>query len=358
MKEELWSARRFDRKFLVSAYSGANVPFEDVDSATAALLVRDEPTPSAVEQARDGVLRLISGNGGAVSSTSGGAAGVVDTVVGAARLLQRGLVSATGCDANTEGFSGTHNSILTECFVQHLAACMLDVYSKTTRQAKMNKSADDRDGDSLGRPALAVDPAVREAADAVWTILVKVGADGCGQLLGQAVAKGYDEIRSWVCCFIVWSHISVHDPQLPASAVSVETGLYALKAQLSNMTDSYGPDKQKDCSPSRSTAQDESPQLKAFVRVVKFLVDGMEILISLNGEHADLLSEYDDARPDRSTDERNAIRYSRSAGHPTCGTHSLLPLHCGHNGMPAAGEISLLSALIKQKTKSSSGGSY
>lgn len=35
----------------------------------------------------------------------------------------------------------------------------------------------------------------------VWVLLSRV--DGlCGRMLGRAVAKGFDDVRAWVCCLV------------------------------------------------------------------------------------------------------------------------------------------------------------
>lgn len=38
----------------------------------------------------------------------------------------------------------------------------------------------------------------------LWVLLARV--DGlCGRMLGRAVAKGFDDVRAWVCCLVSWA---------------------------------------------------------------------------------------------------------------------------------------------------------
>ncbi|CAN0056625.1 unnamed protein product, partial [Hapterophycus canaliculatus] len=35
----------------------------------------------------------------------------------------------------------------------------------------------------------------------LWVLLSRI--DGlCGRMLGRAVAKGFDDVRAWVCCLV------------------------------------------------------------------------------------------------------------------------------------------------------------
>lgn len=350
LKDNLWRTQTFDRKFLIAAYCGSTIPFENVTSVADALLDRGEAQVSCIDRVYDYIFGQVA------PSTEDNAESIAYSLGSAIRLIRGGLSSVSRCSGELQIPFNTRNPILTESLVQHLAACMLDIHSKTTRATKNKKSATkDKDTDEehkgLDSASVAFDNAVREAADDLWNILAKIGSDGCGQLLGHAIAKGYDEIRSWICCFIVWSHLSLHDPQLPSISISIETGIYAIKASLSRFADK--------CDKEGNLAGDPF-QREEFVKVAKFLLDGMETMVSLNAKHTDLLSEYEDVNTvhtAKGVSTVNPVKYARSEAHPTCGTNTLLPLHCGHNGFPTPLEVGMLSALIKQKL-SVSRGSY
>lgn len=361
LKENLWSVRRFDRKFVIAAYVGSPVPLDTVATAAGSLLVRDGGDLSVVERSTAFMASLYS------SALPDHSDSVWNAVASAIQLIRRGAVSAVGCAVAGPMPRHEDGAILTECFVQHLAACLLDVHTKTTRYNKnkeqaRNKRSEDNDDEldvHVDAHVVVVDSAVRDVADEMWVVIMKIGSDGCGQLLGHAVSKGFDEIRSWVCCFLVFSHITVHDPQLPDVAISLQTGFYALKAIANRLTEACDTDNSSLNSLNSQQRKNKvgiSAQVTEFCKVLAFLLDGFELLISLNSEHVDLLSEYEsNAETDCRKVDKSGVRYSRSETHPTCGTTTLLPLHCGHNGLPTAAEVAMLVSLIKQKTGVSRG---
>ena len=289
---------------------------------------------------------------------------IVSNVQGSLRSLGNRVLSSLECGENTAIRFDKKDSILTECFLQYMASCLGNLYVKTSQMTS--------DIDPKKNPPSAwlideavtgnVDTSVREAADELWIIISNMGSDACGQLLGQAIVKGYDEIRSWISCFIVWSHISLHDPQLPSTAVTVESGYNQLRSYIKQLSQKYDIGDNNSCSsPQARSLGTQSAQFSEFLTAINFLADGIEIIISLNVKHTDMLSDKAGSRKtDGISNQLSDIRYSRSVAHPTCGTYTLVPLHCGHNGMPSSVEVSMISSLIQQKVIRSkfSYGSY
>jgi len=137
----------------------------------------------------------------------------------------------------------------------------------------------------------------------VWVVLGRTDG-GCGELLGQAVAKGYDGVRNWACCFLIWSARATPDVLLPRSRTDLKQTISSLRELMNNPTNEL----------------DDDPTLK-------FIIDGLEVLL-LRLEATKHLTDTMDSQMQ------------------LCDIGSLIPLHCGHNGWPGSAPIGSMMRLL------------
>jgi pimeloyl-ACP methyl ester carboxylesterase len=415
LDENLWNAKQFDRKYIIAEYRAMPVPLDKV-SCMRALLMR---SPSFADQMMKGFWRMCSKlvpsqshfyrsldadpEGGEEQSR---AKSKVSLLI---RALDRVGMSFDGLAPR---FSRQSPPLLTEDFTQCLAACLMHMKSlaiRADRRLRRGKgsalkesltvdepAAEEASGDqhsalveSDSQPNEVISPEISLIALRVWGILSKIGSDGSGQTLGAAASCGYDELRAWICSYLVFSHISVHDPALPAHHLDLTGGVEELKTALADFSIAMSSDstglvtseleegRVQTSSFMQDSAHDmldeaiKSGSKSDFSRAMECLIEGLEILIQFNRnfpnllgleEHGgDISTPYTSSSTPapQSTAPANApiaslpgsvsVRYARSSKHPTCGTVTLLPVHCGHNGYPAPREVDVLSRLIRLK---------
>ncbi|CAN0402462.1 unnamed protein product, partial [Ascophyllum nodosum] len=81
-----------------------------------------------------------------------------------------------------------------------------------------------------------------------WVLLSRI--DGlCGRMLGRAVAKGFDDMRAWVCCLVVHGSVMRSDVMATAAngadavgSLPVEVVSQRLQTLLENHPDELGTD--------------------------------------------------------------------------------------------------------------------
>jgi len=129
--------------------------------------------------------------------------------------------------------------------------------------------------------------------DRVWVALLRMDG-GCGQLLGQIVAKSYDEVRAWLACLVLYTDKCAVDESRPPSASSPAEAV----AQLRRLRELY------------PAALSDSPALD-------FVMDVLDAVLK---------------------------RVAAAVDAPVPGT--LLSLHCGHSGWPRPSVLDVLQRKI------------
>ena len=133
------------------------------------------------------------------------------------------------------------------------------------------------------------------AIEKVWVALLRIDG-GNGQLLGQVVGRGHDELRTWIACLLTFSHNSARDPSLPGGSRSMKEGLLEVKRVIKEQT---------------------IPMEIGIFSALQFVIHCMEAM---------------------------TIRLDACAVDPSLGL--CLPLHCGHNGWPSEHTLEIMRQKI------------
>jgi hypothetical protein len=133
----------------------------------------------------------------------------------------------------------------------------------------------------------------------IWTSLMRLN-NGCGQLLGQSVGKGVDDIRAFLSCMLVWRDGAWPDSSIPDSCTTPAQCLEDLR----RLVEAY-------------------PSVLGHNSSIQFVINTLEAVISR-------LVETEEAKGEEKTN--------------FLGT--LITLHCGHNGWPGAEALGALEAQI------------